>query len=321
MSIPIHTPIQFISGFEQFPYLMTALGYISFACLNSIGAMNLVGIMVAMLIHITKSDYLSFFAFMMIVIAQYLMHALIPLNSSYSVLKYVNLYAYIMNRQSPFWVTNVSGWAIQVTSFQVVMMVVGIVAAGLLSLIVYTKQNRYIFKPMKLRLGFKSKSFILQELFQMAMLYKTIAVVVIILCYGGYKYIDYSIVENTWETTLYEIKKDYLGGIDEKKLRELDERILDSQNAAVKRDNCLIDGIECDPQDMENYSAKASNLAALTVIRQDISDVLASGSDYYSDIEGYNQLFGDESVFSMLIHFVMISCAMISMVFLFVIPT
>ncbi|AMC94177.1 hypothetical protein AOC36_09295 [Erysipelothrix larvae] len=321
MGLSLYVPIQFISGFNRFPYYLNCLSYLIMISSLGILSMLFIGSILIIFIHIFRNDALALFVFILMTLVQYLMHSFISITSGYSVLKYINVYAYLIGSMPSFNISIVLGLGFQLATLQIVALCVLTVCVSILSWGMYRNINRIGFKQFDLKLSFRFKSLALQEFFQMGILYKAFLICVILIGYNGYRYMSYTILEDAEQANVDAMRAEYLGIVDADVLEALNVRILDAQEARDKLNACIDNTMDCDETNNSELIEKANNLSTLVMIRDEIEQVLINGEAYYSNIQGYEQLFGRESLFSMQIHFITLSLALMSLVFMFVNPT
>ena len=290
--------INFITIFQQILLKFLVQSIITF----------IVGFFVLMLVLIFKNIALGYGAILLILLSEYFLFSFTSVTSSFTFMKYINLYFYLFKGVTNLrWVrfANIMldfGLVFTITTF-----ITGIVTM-FASRYMYTRLSTG-FKQFKSR-GYQIKSIHLawHEVLRTLYFSKGFILVLFILLFSLYRYVDFSITKSQSQLNYERIESQYYGELNQKAFERIDIEIEKAHEAYE-----IIMSNEAKELSQAEYRAletQAAPYPSLLRIREKMIERKGSGSTYFVEDSGYKYLFGREGQYSSIIHFIIITMAL-----------
>ncbi len=309
----LSNPIQSISLCSFFPYQMTIASYLVFKTFIILIIVMFSSFVIIIALNLIKNFIISLGILLSFFLVEYFLYSFISLNSPLLILKQINVFAQI-NGLYDRSLTNLFGIVINTQTMNIVLIVIISLVTLILSYITYTKSLSFKAKSNLIKTNIKSKSLFVHQMSQVLITFRGVIIVVLILSYSIYKYVDYKVIYPDWKNDFETVQSLYLGDVDEATLLELEEKIIIGKEARAYQVKCLEE--ECDVETLMIKDQESKDLWIYETIYDEISTTVMNGESYYLNKEGLDLLYNKDYQFSMTINFILIATASLLIVFL-----
>jgi len=303
--IDLNAPIQSLFDYRFNINFITIFQQILMKFLVQSIITSIVGFFVLMLVLIFKNIALGYGAILLLLLSEYFLFSFTSVTSSFTFMKYINLYFYLFKGVTSLrWVrfANIMldfGLVFTITTF-----IAGIVTI-LVSSYMYTRLSTG-FKQYRSR-GYQIKSIhlIWHETLRTLVFSKGFILVLFILMFSLYRYVDFSITKSQGQLNYEKIESQYYGVLNQKAFERIEIEIDKAHEAyEIIMSNDAKDLSQAEYKALETQAAPYSSLLR---IREKMIERRDNGSTYFIEDSGYKYLFGREGQFSSILHFILIT--------------